>query len=356
MGAFIQSETDEGALSKLMVQGIIESDAKRRGLELGDELISFAGRPLTSVNQFKNVLGIYPRGWRVPVVYRHNNTERRETLVRLMGVIRQDLSGQPVEQPPPRPTTRPGPAPKPSPAAKFYEEKTGFANYWFNKLERDRLLAAFKKQGDFSTLKGTWSLKATGTVKGKRAISEVVIKDKGAKDGKGDLVDAIIDGLDFSLEPLATEQNANAFKDPPGSGGMLMALYLYRQLLAFGEKGFVGEFSHGGTEPFYPPVPEKERPDYARMRVDAEVLRTRHAGIGAKWYFAVQDDTARKIQKGQLLGFEVTTDREEDPCEVYLSEYQKVDGRLLPQRMEFIHADKNYATFTAITWKLDPGK
>ena len=44
------------------------------------------------------------------------------------------------------------------------------------------------------------------------------------------------------------------------------------------------------------------------------------------------------------------------PCEVYLSDYQKVDGRLLPQRMEFVNSDKNYATFTTITYTLKPSK
>ena len=38
------------------------------------------------------------------------------------------------------------------PAAKFYEAKPGFANYYFNKQERDRLLAGFQKHGDFARL------------------------------------------------------------------------------------------------------------------------------------------------------------------------------------------------------------
>ena len=33
----------------------------------------------------------------------------------------------------------------------------------------------------------------------------------------------------------------------------MVALMHYRQLLAFGEKGFPSDgFAHGGTEPFYP--------------------------------------------------------------------------------------------------------
>ena len=55
----------------------------------------FAGRPITSVNQFKNVLGIYPKGWRVPLTYKHfgdkNREDKREILVRLMGEQRQEV-------------------------------------------------------------------------------------------------------------------------------------------------------------------------------------------------------------------------------------------------------------------------
>ena len=43
------------------------SDAYHRGLRYDDEIISFTGRPIHSVNALKNVLGIFPKGWRVAV-------------------------------------------------------------------------------------------------------------------------------------------------------------------------------------------------------------------------------------------------------------------------------------------------
>lgn len=350
LGAVVESESEEGPLSKMMVRNILEnSDVRRRGLDTGDQLVSFAGRPIGSVNQFKNVLGIYPKGWRVPLVFRREN-EKREILVRLMGVQRTDLAtGRPPETPAPGPGRRPGrgPATKPpvnSPATKLYEAKPGFANYYFNKLERDRLLAAFKKLGDFASVQGDWTLRATGTVKGKRAVAQLNIRDHGAPDKKGDLVVAIIDGIDYTLEPLKADQESAVYKDPPGSGGLLVALYQYRQLLAFGEKGFSGDFSHGGMEPFYPPGPEKDRIDYAKLRVDAEVLRTRLGGIPAKWYFSAKDQT--------LLGAEIVVDRDEDPCELYFSDYEKVDGRSLPKRIEVRQGDKSYAVLTVNAWDL----
>src|SRR5438105_3681934 len=152
LGALVESETDEGALSKLVVRSIIEdSDARRRGLDVDDELVSFAGRPTLTVNQYKNVLGIYPKDWRLPVVYRRNNV-KKEILVRLMKLQRQQQ--QALEEDRPRPPDPRMPQPPKAkipetPAAKLYEPKLGYANYYFNKLERDRLLGEFRKHGDF---------------------------------------------------------------------------------------------------------------------------------------------------------------------------------------------------------------
>jgi S1-C subfamily serine protease len=358
VGASMESESEDGALSKVIVKGMIECDARRRGLDIGDQLVAFAGRTVTTVNQYKNVLGLYPKGWRVPLTFRREN-EKREILVRLMGVIREEVPEDPNAQPKPGTPARPTKPIPDTPAAKFYKHKDGYANFYFNEQERDRLLKSFLKHGDFRSLKGSWTIKASGTLyagggKGKRMLAQVAIKDKGATDGKNDLIQAIIDGLDYNLEPLNQNEKASAFKDPPDSGGLLLALYQYRQLLAFGEKGFVGEFTHSGRQPFYlPPSPDaREKPDYSKLRVEAEVIRTRHAGHPAKWYFSTKEDDT----KGRLLGFEVTVDRDEDPCEVYLSEYKDVDGRKLPQRLEVRYGDKTYAVLTVTDYKLEAAK
>jgi serine protease Do len=367
LGALVESDSEEGSLAKIIVKRIIDCDARRRGLDVDDELISFADRRVFTVNQFKNVLGLYPRGWRVPIVFRHENekkqVERREVLVRLMGVQRQELNGTPGPQQP-APRLPPGPRPptptKPvtnSPASKLYEAKPGFANFYFNKLEQQRLLNAFHKHGDFSKAQGDWRISTTGTLyagigpRGKRIVAEFAIKAKGAKDGQGDLVQSIVDGLDFSLEPLNEDEKASTRHEPPDSGGLLMAIYQYRQFLVAGAKGFVGGFSHGGIEPFYPPSGDQVRPDYARLRVDAEVIRTRHAGVDGRWYFSTNKETA-----GQLLGFETWLDRDEDPCEVYLFDYKAVDGRMLPGRIEIRYGDKTYANLTVNNWKMEEGK
>src|SRR5690242_19367874 len=47
LGASVESESEEGPLNKMVVRTILENcDARRRGLDTGDQLVSFAGRPM----------------------------------------------------------------------------------------------------------------------------------------------------------------------------------------------------------------------------------------------------------------------------------------------------------------------
>jgi S1-C subfamily serine protease len=337
LGALVESDGDDGASPRLVVKAILEdSDAARRGLEVGDELTDFAGRHVTSVNQYKNILGIFPRGWRLPIVYRRNE-EKKQVLVRLMGVQRQEVEDPDKKAPAPRPAPRPAPG-KPSPAAKYFQAKPGFANYYFNKLAQDRVMEALRKQGDFSGLKGEWLIKGTGEADNRRTNLEVSMKD----DGKEIVCNMNILGLDHPLKPIANEQPAGAQSAPPKSGGFLLALYQYRQLLVTGARGFDGEFMHGGVEPFYPPPPGVVKWDTDLPREMAEVIRTRHANATVKWYFSLTDH--------RLLGFESTFDQ--DPCEVFLSDYKAVDGRMLPQKMVVRRGSETYAEFTKLEYKL----
>jgi S1-C subfamily serine protease len=185
LGATVQTENveEEGTTARLLVNAIIEdSDARRRGLDEGDELVSFAGRQVFSRNQYKNYLGLYPKGWRVPLVYRRNNT-KHEILVRLMQLQQSQQTDPNKPKPAPR-APRPRTPPRKSTAAGFYEPKPGFANYYFNKLERERLLDEFRKHGDFKLLASDWDLEAVSdkTTDFKMAIREE-LEDKGP-DGK----------------------------------------------------------------------------------------------------------------------------------------------------------------------------
>jgi S1-C subfamily serine protease len=359
LGATVKTVGDEeGLIPHILVQTVLEdADAIRRGLQPEDELVEFAGRRVDSVNQYKNVLGIYPKGWRLPLTYRRDNA-KHEILVRLMGVLPREMQEgrQPRRPRPPQPPGPPGPrpdAPRPdapkadSPALKLYKAKPGFANYHFNEVAQQKLLAAFAKHGDFTPLTGAWKiqgeLERTGGNKVPATVEVVEQPDEGK--GTKTVVKLNLGGLEYALDPLKSNQDIRDLKDPPGSGGLLMALYHYHRLLTTGTKGFEGGYSHGGWEPFYPPKADGAPPErLGDLRVDAEVLHTEHAAVHGKWYFARTDQ--------KLLGFEVTVAKDEDPCEVYLADYRPVDSRQLPHRIEVRTGNDTYGVLTVKSYSL----
>src|SRR5262249_23272512 len=134
-------------------------DIYRRGLRYGDDLVSLDSRPILSANHLKNIIGLFPRGWRVPMEFRRPGDEegvRKEIAVRLMGFQRKLVGGDPTPKGPgPK---GPPPVNQNSPAAKYYVAKPGFANYYFNKQAQDQLLANVKKTGEFAKPGGRWEV------------------------------------------------------------------------------------------------------------------------------------------------------------------------------------------------------
>lgn len=144
----------------VVVSNILESsDAYRRGLRYGDEVLRLGDRDIATSNQLKNVLGIYPDYWRVPLRFR-NEQGVQDTAIRLQslhqtGELEKIVEGSSERdrQPPGRPKAPgqndPEPAesevaeaPKNSkdPLASQYESRRGFGNYYFNRSELDRIL------------------------------------------------------------------------------------------------------------------------------------------------------------------------------------------------------------------------
>jgi serine protease Do len=337
-GFLVAERAEDGAAKMTVTEILDESDAARRGIASGDLLLSFAGRPTESVNHYKNVLGIYPRGWRVPLKYRHDN-ETKETLVRLMGVMRKEIP-EPGKPAGPQPVIA-APAPPPAAVAKLYEAKPGYANFYFNKQERDRLLNTFaNNSGKFAGLTGTWTIKGEGKVKDTQSTVEFKIAEEKDKEGKTETtVRYSKGGVNdlYVLQPLKSGQSQEDLENPPGSGGLLFALMQYRQMLAVGEKGFPGDgFAHGGWEPFYPD---------GKAAVPCEVLLTKLGSVSGKWYFSKKD--------GTLLGGEVyLLEREKDPCELYFSDYKKVDGRSLPGKIEVRYGKDVFANINVTSFEV----
>ena len=95
LGATVSTAED----GRVTVSDILEnSDAYRRGLRVDDEIVRFAGRDIRSANSLKNIVGIFPKGWRVPLTYRRDG-QVFDTMVRLRGVHHEGELAELMEEP-----------------------------------------------------------------------------------------------------------------------------------------------------------------------------------------------------------------------------------------------------------------
>jgi serine protease Do len=343
LGAVTSSESG----NRPVVTNIIESsDAYRRGLRLGDEIVSFAGRPVSTVNGFKNVLGIVPKGWRVPLSYIRKG-QRYDIMVRLAGLHGVEellekagarLSKPPMPIPTPKPSDKPEKSPSPgkdgkkprpklrvTPTAepplpdvvkKHFVEKRGFANYFFNNVEQDRVWKAWNAASNPGP--GDWTI--SGAVEG-TGNYRLQINDAGAS----------LRLPSSEINWTATD-NLGASLLPAHSGGLIPALYLWRRLAGEGLARF-GEVYYFGAAPLI------------GHQGLVDVLIGTHKGVECRFYF----DPAQ----GHLLAIEFFPDDNSDPCEVYFSDYREIDGRLLPARMEARCGDQLFATFKIELFKVE---
>jgi len=337
---------DDGAVK---VSNILEaSDAYRRGLRYGDQIVSFGSRAIDTPNGFKNVLGIFPKGWRVPLTYRRDGKETN-IVVKLTGVHAEEeliqlLNRRPQQEQPrpggPRPNPgqpRPGqpqpgqpqpgrpqdpeqPMPRPGPGrpaptkivvpaeiAKFIKPRPGYANYYFNELNRDRLWSAFTAKSDFAKTAGAWKL--TGELVGGGKV-EISLSD-----------DASSGAFPQGTFKIDGSKDLDAELGPPGTGGLLAALHLWRQMLIVGPQKF-GDVYYYGAAP------------YTGIEGQAEVLVATRNVAEASFVF--------EPASGKLAIVEMTADTDADSCEVRLGDYRDVGGRSVPHRLEVRSGDNLY--------------
>lgn len=350
---------------RVVVSDILEdSDAYRRGLRYDDEIISLGGRPITTPNGFKNVLGIYPKGWRVPLSFRRDG-QRRDILVRLAGVHTEGelirMLRSPTESPMPipkpddkpneprKPGDEPKPdhpddapriplplpipgdqphgharqakAPMPEEVKKHFEEKEGYANYYFNRQHQKRVWEAWIGKGGFNSPAGTWTL-------------------TGSLESGGDFR-LTVDDARVVLKLASEEHNWTATDElassllPPGSGGLLPAIHLWRRLAVEGLDKF-GQVYYLGTLPL------------AGHDGLVDVLVGLHGGVECRFFF--------DPESGPLLALEFFPDDSGDPCEIYFSEYREVQGRMIPARMEIRIGDERYTALKVHDFTVANGK
>ena len=309
---------------RVLVSDILESsDAYRRGLRTDDEIVSFAGRPITTPNGFKNALGIFPKGWRVPLTYRREN-KTYPIYVRLAGVhgreqLIEKTLGRPAQ---PMPVPKPGekgrkgqPKPRPPQIPQMRTAEAAHAGgreeglrreAWIRQLllqqagarpRAQALEAARRCQGRgtrYPPGRGVWTfvgrLQSGKEVRFRMADSEVELKAP-AGDSK------------WTLGPKFAE----AFQ-PGSNNGLLPAMFLYRLMALDGPKGFNDVYYLGTL-----PLPPQEGL--------FDVVVAPYRGVEGWFYFDPH---------GRLAAMEIYADEHADPWEIHFTQYREVDGHDLP--------------------------
>jgi S1-C subfamily serine protease len=330
---------------KVVVSNMLESsDAYRRGIRYDDEIMALAGREVHSANALQNIIGTFPRGWRIPVVFRRNN-EEFEVNIRLAGVhSAEELIAMLDKKPPQQRPKKPGKQPDdpedappdddnelerdtpddggrpleesvkkkqkiPAAVKAIFEQRRGFANYYFNRINVERIYSQLKKQFEFadSTERSHADWRFSGTLATGGAFQITLADDEAEAD------------LPSGMWNITTSDDLDAQLTPDGSGGLLVALHLLRELINTGPKMF-GDVYYLGTAPL------------AGSDIHADVL------------IAVREAVELRLHthpaNGRLLAIELFADTREDPCEVFF-EFEKEVPRTLTVR----HGDDLYGVF-----------
>ena len=324
LGATVSTEED----GRVVVDDILESsDAFRRGLRYGDEIVRFAGREITTANAFKNVLGVFPRGWIVPLTFRRGG-ETFDTRVRLMRLHGQSELFDLVQQEAQKPLEPPGgdrpdqdddqQQPKlpqlfkkrpelPETVEARFTEKRGYANYWYNLQKQHQLWSRFRGDADVPA-SYQWQ------VRGRLPNDELV---------------EINTSLEQATIRLPAGKSSTQFTgdletqlSPPGSGGFLLTLHLWQRLLDKGLRQF-GEMYYLGR---LPSGPEGKL---------ADCLVGIYAGLETHFLFAPRS--------GQLIGIEMFSGDTQDPCELIFSDFGERAGRIVARRWQVYHGGKLFA-------------
>ena len=301
------------------------SDAYRRGLRFGDQIIRAGGREIRSANALQNAIGTYPPGWRLPITFRRGYQTKSidVRLQRIHGAAQlEKLVGGQVAPPSIKPPQDKLPKKileiptKKVAKHRLFEDRPGFANYHFNRIERDALLHRCPQRGQSPDASLPWTIEGQAIASGDVTIELGQEKARFVSQRGRFWVD-----LETSLHDQL---------GPPGSGGLLAALHIWRQTLA-------GKPARG--------LEYVGLLRWNRSGGLCECLAIDQQGMLAELFF----DSATH----DLIGIEVAPSMAVDRCRVEFSEFHLGPDGVLPGRMMVSYGDDPWLEFEVESYRTD---
>lgn len=318
--------TDESG--KTLVTNILSSsDAYRRGLRYGDEVLALADREVRNTNMFKNILGTLPRDWRVPLQVRRNG-KQLDLLVRLDGVHTEKqlidlvsaelIPGNRPEEEAPTDEEESQDKTKPADGDSYLElrpnkelvqsrleTRSGFANYFYNRMNRERLWKQLRELGDYSQTSPSWQF--AGKLVSEPTAVSVQVSPQTASFRIG-----------TRTQSVSWTDNMSEFVATRREKGLLVALRALQELLRLGPEQ-LGDTVFLGPMPIY------------RTRSWGLAEQPKHEVMQTLWY----DATVRIYvdpDRGEASLIEVFGDGDVDPVELYLDQYDEFTATGKPVR------------------------
>lgn len=326
LGATVTTEPDGG----VVVSNILElSDAYRRGMRYGSQILEIDGRSVQTANDVQNVMGTLPSNWRVKIAFRDEG-ETIETLVRLRSVHRKDelLQKMAGALPPPPPRQQPDEEPKedaeenqpkdgdkkgglpkeiedlkkkakalanrvkgkkyPPAVAKLIQARKGYGNYHFNVSEQNDFIQELRAQfptGDASE-NVAWDIK--GKTVGDNPQSIAIHVETGNM------------GLLIGEDARQIKTKADLYEaiELKNFAGLLPALDAWRRMMKNGPKKF-GESYYMGSMPLAGERPLRD----CMVGIDGE--------LEVRWLSHPESHLVEVV--------EVFADRDADPAELWIT-------------------------------------
>jgi len=317
-------ETVDG---EVVVSQVAEvSEAWRRGLRPRAQIVSFAGRVVTSANDFQNVLGIFPEGTRLPLSWRDKDGQHNATIrLRPLHAFQKapELPDERQQEPDGHPETpeesQPGkeaPDKLPESLTRLFVERDGFCNYYFNEVQQQRLLNPLRERvGSLGKAGSGWKIGLAASGAAPVLSGELTLGSAAA-------------GLKLNNVPFL--QNADdplPSEEPPQLPGFLTAMLQLRRLLSGDKAAFNEQVAMGRTW-------------HLPLAKNVDVLLTREGARTCRWYFA--DGAPLPV------GVDVEYGQGIDEARLLFQDWADRGGAVFPGRVGMVSGEKEVLTWLTV--------
>ncbi len=313
-------ETVEGEVVVSQVSEL--SEAWRRGLRSRAKIVSFAGRLVSSANDFQNVLGIYPEGTRLPLTWRDKEGVHSAT-IRLRPLHDFQKAPELPEERKPKDEKHPeapgdekqkfeAPEELPKELTRLFVERDGFCNYHFNEVQQSKLLDPLRARiGTKGDLKNVWQISLASSGSKTTDSKTPPISLTGELTIGPTAAGLKLDGVPY----LQNAENPVAAEEPVQLPGLLTAVLQLRKLLSGEKTAFNEQLAMGQTL-------------HLPLQKSVDILVTREGARTSRWYFTSESPFP--------VGVDVEYGQGIDEARLIFENWQESENVVFPGRIGIV--------------------